>query len=126
MNRVPPPTGHTGNSGRIWIDLDNSPHVPFFRPIIERLRTKGFEVLLTARRCSQVCGLADKFKMEYSLIGRHHGKHKIVKLAGLFVRAMELMPLVMRETCSGALAWVQSPVHRRKHSWNSLNSGVGL
>jgi len=89
---------------RIWIDLDNSPHVPFFRPIIERLETRGFEVLLTARRCSQVCGLADKFKMEYLLVGQHHGKHKFVKLAGLFIRAMELMPLVLREKPALALS----------------------
>ena len=26
---------------KIWVDLDNSPHVPFFRPIIEELRKQG-------------------------------------------------------------------------------------
>ncbi|MGA2401909.1 MAG: DUF354 domain-containing protein [Syntrophobacteraceae bacterium] len=96
MSRIHSLSEHTGKSGRIWIDLDNSPHVPFFRPIIARLETKGFEILLTARRCSQVCGLADKFKMEYFLIGRHHGKHKLVKLAGLFIRALELLPIVRK------------------------------
>ena len=30
---------------RIWIDLDNSPHVPFFRPIVDELRARGYWVL---------------------------------------------------------------------------------
>jgi len=34
---------------KIWIDLDNSPHIPFFRPIIEKLRDNDYEVLVTAR-----------------------------------------------------------------------------
>lgn len=25
---------------KVWIDLDNSPHVPFFRPIIEELEAR--------------------------------------------------------------------------------------
>ena len=33
---------------KIWIDLDNSPHVPFFTPIIEELEQRGYRVLLTA------------------------------------------------------------------------------
>ena len=30
---------------KVWIDLDNSPHVPFFLPIIEELRKRGHEDL---------------------------------------------------------------------------------
>jgi hypothetical protein len=26
---------------KIWIDLGNSPHVPFFVPVIEELKAKG-------------------------------------------------------------------------------------
>ena len=43
-----------GGAKKIWIDIDNSPHVPFFLPIIEELRKKGFEVDLTARDMYQV------------------------------------------------------------------------
>lgn len=93
-----------GKRERIWIDLDNSPHVPFFRPVVEKLKARGFDVLLTARRCAQVCGLADKFEMDYHLIGQHHGKHKAVKAAGLLVRAAELIPLVLREKPALALS----------------------
>ncbi len=67
--------------GKIWIDLDNSPHVPFFAPIIEELQKRGYSVVLTARDCSQVRELADLFHLNYKLIGRHSGKNKIRKVA---------------------------------------------
>ena len=34
----PPPQQRTRGK-KIWIDLENSPHVPFFKPIIEELKT---------------------------------------------------------------------------------------
>ncbi|MFZ2446284.1 MAG: DUF354 domain-containing protein [Syntrophobacteraceae bacterium] len=87
----------TGSSKRIWIDLDNSPHVPLFRPVIQRLEERGYTVVVSARHCAQVCGLADRFNMDYNLIGRHHGKNKAIKLLGLLFRAVQLMPLAKRE-----------------------------
>ena len=65
---------------KIWIDLDNSPHVPFFKPIMEELSKKGFQVVLTARDCSQTCELADRNGFRYERIGRHFGKNKILKV----------------------------------------------
>ena len=41
----------------IWIDLDNSPHVPFFRPIIQELQRLGFAVAVTARDAFSVAEL---------------------------------------------------------------------
>ncbi len=75
---------------KIWIDLDNSPHVPFFYPIIEELKKLNYEVVLTARDCSQTCGLADLFSMKYSRIGRHYGKSRLIKVAGTVFRALQL------------------------------------
>lgn len=86
-----------GYSRKIWIDLDNSPHVPFFVPIIEELQLSGHSILLTARDCFQVCGLADLFKLTYRRIGRHYGKNPVWKLAGLCWRALQLVPLVLRD-----------------------------
>jgi hypothetical protein len=37
----------------IWIDLDNSPHVPLFAPIIKHFREHGVSVLVTARDHAQ-------------------------------------------------------------------------
>jgi hypothetical protein len=33
---------------KVWIDLDNSPHVPFFMPIIEELEKLGYEVIVSS------------------------------------------------------------------------------
>jgi len=83
--------------GKIWIDLDNSPHVPFFVPIIEQLQERNYSVVVTARDCFQVRELADLFHLNYTLIGHHSGKSKIRKVAGLCFRALQLMPTVLRE-----------------------------
>jgi predicted glycosyltransferase len=80
----------------IWIDLDNSPHVPFFKPIIEDLENRGYSVMLTARDCFQVCGLAELLKLRCRAIGRHYGKHKLMKLFGLAIRTLQLLPLAAR------------------------------
>ena len=81
---------------RIWIDLENSPHVPFFKPIIEELEKRGHAVVLTARDCFQVCELADLFGLRYRRVGRHYGKHTTAKFAGLIIRAVQMSPLVLR------------------------------
>lgn len=82
---------------KIWIDLDNSPHVPFFVPISDELRARGYTVILTARDCSQTCGLADHYKLKYERIGRHFGKNKIIKIIALLTRAILLLPFLLKE-----------------------------
>ena len=85
------------NRKKIWIDLDNSPHVPFFKPIIRELENSGYSVLLTARDCQQTCEMADTHQLPYRRIGRHHGKNKVIKLFGLFFRAFQLAPIILKE-----------------------------
>jgi predicted glycosyltransferase len=80
---------------QVWIDLDNSPHVPFFVPIIEELERRGHSVLITARDCFQVCELADLFELKYKPLGRHYGKVGVLKLAGTCIRSLQLAPTVM-------------------------------
>lgn len=79
-----------GGAPVIWIDLDNTPHVPFFRPVIRELRERGYEVLVTARDAFQVCDLARRMGVACIQVGRHHGKNRILKLIGLFHRAFQL------------------------------------
>src|SRR5688500_18265123 len=69
--------------GEIWIDLDNTPHVPFFKPIIRELERAGFSVLLTARDAFQVCDLADRSGLKYKKVGRHYGQNRFMKIFGL-------------------------------------------
>jgi predicted glycosyltransferase len=82
---------------KIWIDLDNSPHVPFFVPIIQELKDKGFEIFLTARDSYQVCELLEYYGIHARVIGKHYGKHKILKLLGTFWRAIVLTYVVRKE-----------------------------
>jgi predicted glycosyltransferase len=82
---------------KVWIDLENSPHIPFFEPIIKELERRDCEVVLTARDCFQVCELADMAGLEYRKIGRHYGKNRIAKLVGLGIRVLQMTPLVLRE-----------------------------
>jgi predicted glycosyltransferase len=82
---------------KIWIDLDNTPHIPFFRPIISEMRAKGHDILLTARDAYQVCQLADRHGLSYIRIGRHYGKNKLMKLLGTVFRSLQLIPVALRE-----------------------------
>ena len=82
---------------KLWIDLDNSPHVPFFRPIIAELRARGYELLVTARDAYQVRELLQYYGVEAKVIGGHYGKHKILKAAGTIWRALALISLVRKE-----------------------------
>jgi uncharacterized protein len=76
---------------KVWIDLENSPHVPFFYPIIEKLKDRNVEVVLTAKDCYQVCGLLDMYGMRGHVTGRHYGKNKLVKIAGTVMRSASLL-----------------------------------
>jgi predicted glycosyltransferase len=89
---------------KIWIDLDNSPHVPFFKPIIDELSARGFELSITARDCFQVCGLADMMNLHYKKIGRHYGKNIILKIVGLLIRSAQLLPSVLYDRPHMALS----------------------
>lgn len=82
---------------KIWVDLDNSPHVPFFRPIIEELRSRNYEVLVTARDAYQVRELIEFYGVPAKVVGKHYGKHKIWKALGTCGRALALAGIVRKE-----------------------------
>jgi hypothetical protein len=86
-----------GSGRKVWIDLENSPHIPFFEPIIKELEKRGCEVVLTARDCFQVCELADLAGMKYRKIGHHYGKHRMAKVVGLGIRVLQVAPFILRE-----------------------------
>jgi uncharacterized protein len=96
MTETGKPSSSTGLK-KIWIDLDNTPHVPFFVPIMGELEKRGHSVHLTARDCFQVCGLADLFRLSYRRVGRHYGKQKVMKAFGTIYRALQLVPTAFQE-----------------------------
>jgi predicted glycosyltransferase len=83
----------------IWIDLDNSPHVPLFAPIIKHYRMRGVEVIVTARDHAQTIELLNLYEFQgtYSVIGRHYGKSKIDKIRGLLARAKQLVSHIKKQ-----------------------------
>ncbi|HEX5412887.1 MAG TPA: DUF354 domain-containing protein [Terriglobia bacterium] len=89
---------------KIWIDLDNSPHVPFFVPIIKELEALGYPVVLTARDCFQVRDLVSLFKLPCKFVGHHYGKHKMAKVAGTCIRGLQLASLLRGEKVRLAVA----------------------
>lgn len=78
---------------KVWIDLDNSPHVPLFLPVMRRLADMGCSISVTARDCFQVCGLADFNNIKYKKVGKHYGKNKSLKILGTLIRATQLIPI---------------------------------
>jgi predicted glycosyltransferase len=82
---------------KVWIDLDNSPHVPFFRPIIDELRARGYDLFVTARDAYQVRELLEYYEVDGKVVGKHYGKHKILKALGTCWRAAVLTAMVRKE-----------------------------
>ena len=82
---------------KVWIDLDNTPHVPFFIPIIRELERRGHEVVLTARDAFQVCDLAKEKGLNFLSVGRHYGKNRVMKITGLAWRSLQLLPFYLRQ-----------------------------
>jgi predicted glycosyltransferase len=75
---------------RIWIDLANSPHVPFFRALIPELEGRGHEVTLTARDFAQTVELAGAAGLSPAVVGGHGGGKLRGKAGNLLGRAGRL------------------------------------
>ena len=90
---------------RIWIDLDNSPHVPLFAPIIRELTRGGVECLLTLRDFSQTRGLAESHGLEFTVAGRHsHSSSLLRKGVNTLHRALELRRFGARHRFAAAVS----------------------
>src|SRR5207247_1140062 len=75
---------------RIWIDLANSPHVPFFRALIPEFVARKHHVEITARDFAQTVELAMKAGMTPHVIGGHGGGKLASKAGNLVGRASAL------------------------------------
>jgi predicted glycosyltransferase len=58
---------------RVLVDLTNSPHVPFFAPLVRRMQARGDEVVITARRFAQTVELSALHGLDVHVIGAHGG-----------------------------------------------------
>jgi len=75
---------------RIWIDLANSPHVPFFRALIPEFVARGHQVEITARDFAQTVEMAINAGMTPHVIGGHGGGSITGKAGNLIGRAGSL------------------------------------
>jgi predicted glycosyltransferase len=78
------------NSFRIWIDLANSPHVPFFRALIPEFVARGHQVEISTRDFAQTVELATRAGMMPHVIGGHGGGKLSGKAGNLVGRAAAL------------------------------------
>jgi uncharacterized protein len=90
-------TTQSGPGIKIWIDMENTPHIPFFLPIIRELQQQGHEVVITARDGYQTCEMARYHSLKFHRIGRHYGKNLLAKIAGLLIRSSQLAKFGRRE-----------------------------
>ena len=67
-----------------------SAHPVVFRPVIQRLRARGDEVVITARDYAQTLGILKLQGLDYIAIGRHGGASRARKLAALLGRTTKL------------------------------------
>jgi len=58
---------------RVWIDMTNSPHVPFFRPLIRLLEERGHDVSVSARDFAQTLELLADARIAHEVVGPPHG-----------------------------------------------------
>jgi predicted glycosyltransferase len=58
---------------RVWIDISNSPQVPFFRPLIALLRERGHDVEVTTREYAQTTELLALHGIPHEVVGPPHG-----------------------------------------------------
>jgi predicted glycosyltransferase len=75
----------------IWIDLANSPHVPFFRALKAEFEGRGHEVRVTARDFAQTVELAEGAKLNPVVVGGFGGRALAGKAGNLISRAAQLV-----------------------------------
>jgi len=75
---------------RLWIDLANSPHVPFFKALTKRFASLGHEVEITAREFAETIPLAHAAGLSPVVVGAHGGRAMSKKAGNIASRAWAL------------------------------------
>jgi predicted glycosyltransferase len=75
---------------RIWIDLANSPHVPFFAALAREFVRRGHAAEFTARRYAQTVELAEGAGLAPTVVGGHGGGRLSGKGLNILGRAWAL------------------------------------
>lgn len=89
---------------RIWIDLANSPHVALFRPVVDELRRRGWEPVLTAREHAQTVPLAARLWDDVEVVGGPSPAGGAAKARAIAARAASLRSFARRARADVALS----------------------
>jgi len=89
---------------RIWIDLANSPHVPFFKALAARFVQQGHEIETTAREFAETVPLARAAGFEPHVLGEHGGRPVSAKAGKLMSRAWSLASWARKRSLDLALS----------------------
>lgn len=84
---------------KIWFDCTAAAHPLVLKPLIDRFRERGDEVLVTAREYGQTVGILDLLGIEHTVVGEHGGGSKFGKVRALAGRSFRL----------GRVAWKFRP-----------------
>ncbi len=82
---------------RIWVDIDNAPHVLVLNPILKELERRGFAVQITARDFGQTFPLLRLHGLAFRPVGRHAGRNLLRKGAEMLSRSFQLWRLARRQ-----------------------------
>src|SRR5215213_1958326 len=75
---------------RLWIDLANSPHVPFFKALTKQFVSQGHEIETTAREFAETVPLAHAAGFLPVVVGSHAGRDVSKKAGSIASRAWAL------------------------------------
>jgi predicted glycosyltransferase len=97
--------GFPGTTMNVWIDLDNSPHVQFFAPIIRRLERAGIPHFITVRSFSQTEDLARWYGLDFVTVGKHRTpRHFLTRVGATAERAAQLARYVQKQKPTVAIS----------------------
>jgi len=88
---------------KVWIDISNSPQIHFFKNVIKRLDKLGHEVIITTRRFGSIESMLSQTDLVYSIIGKHGGSSKEMKLKCSTKRILGLTDFVLEQKPDVAL-----------------------
>ena len=77
---------------KLWIDISNSPHVMFFRTLINQFEPE--DVLVTARDFGPIFKLLKSHNIAFTRVGKHGGKSNSGKLIASAQRTEKLAKVV--------------------------------
>jgi hypothetical protein len=87
----------------VWIDLINSPHVLFFRTVLNELSSRGIETVVTARAFAQTRELCKLYGIEAHVIGPEGSLSRRGKVADLLHRSANLVAFARRHRLGAVL-----------------------